>query len=279
MVIKTPFGLPSPLPCRTCLTVSFDLPSIIKTVAPENTLTEIPEHLLKRSKKARGDKSDAPADTAADSKVVETPAAAAPTPAAPVEEAPPAPVAPYVAAANARKKIPWWAASALILLPLWAFAYVGTLERPPEESHGVLAEGELIYGARCASCHGATGSGGVGPAFDSGDLVTVFPDVADQIDWIVKGSDGYGSGNAYGEGRTVNGGMPGWGDVLTAEELLGVTLYERGVLGGSAKAVALAEAIDHAVAGGTIDLPEHFDPASSTVEELHELLAPLASDH
>ncbi len=242
-------------------------------------MTEIPEHLLKRSKKARGDKSDAPADAPADSQAAETPAAAAPTPDAPVEDAPPAPVAPYVATANARKKIPWWAASALILLPLWAFAYVGTLERPPEESYGVLAEGELIYAARCASCHGATGAGGVGPGFTTGDLVTVFPKVSEQVNWIIKGSDGFGLGNAYGEGRIVNGGMPGWGDVLTAKELLGVSLCERGVLGGSTEAIAMAEAIDHAIEGGTIAFPEYFDPTAVTVEELRELLAPLAGDH
>ena len=242
-------------------------------------MTEIPEHLLKRSKKARGDKSDAPTDAPADSQAAETPAAAAPTPDAPVEDAPPAPVAPYVATANARKKIPWWAASALILLPLWAFAYVGTLERPSEAAAGMLSDGAHLYDARCAACHGASGGGGVGPAFDGGDLVTVFPDVAVNVVWVIKGSDGYGSGNAYGEGRTVNGGMPGWGDALTAREILAVVLYERASLGGSMDDADLAEALDHALADGSLVLPEHFDPATVTSEELHDLLAPFIGGH
>ena len=126
-------------------------------------MTEIPEHLLKRAAAARAAKSgeappaDTPAEATAATTPAEAPVVAAP---APVVEAVPEPVAPYVAAHHARRKVPWWAASALLLLPLWAFTYVGTLERPPQESTGVLAEGDHVYGARCASCHGATGDGG-----------------------------------------------------------------------------------------------------------------------
>ena len=129
-------------------------------------MTEIPEHLLKRAAAARAAKSgeappaDTPAEATAATTPAEAPVVAAP---APVVEAVPEPVAPYVAAHHARRKVPWWAASALLLLPLWAFTYVGTLERPPQESTGVLAEGANFvdttgasYGSQPASGSNAT---------------------------------------------------------------------------------------------------------------------------
>ena len=141
--------------------------------APEAALTEIPEHLLKRAAAARAAKSgeappaDTPAEATAATTPAEAPVVAAP---APVVVAAPEPVAPYIAAHHARPKVPWWAASALLLLPLWAFTYVGTLERPPQEATGVLAEGAHVYEARCASCHGATGAGGSGHALADGEV-------------------------------------------------------------------------------------------------------------
>ncbi len=247
----------------------------------EATLTEIPEHLLKRSKAARGEKADSPEPAKeepaakAESEVVETKSEA------PQVEAPPEPEASYVSSANKRKKIPWWAASTLIFLPLWAYVYVGTLERPPEETEGILAVGEHIYSARCASCHGANGGGGSGPALNDGELLAVFPSVESQLDWVIKGSDRYGVGNPYGDpsiGRVVGGGMPGWGDVLTAEELIGVVIYERSHHAGSEEDTVLAEAIEHALEDGSLVLPEYFDPMSTTIEDLESLMSPVA-DH
>ena len=247
-------------------------------------MTEIPEHLLKRAAAARAAKSgeappaDTPAEATAATSPTEAPVVAAP---APVVEAVPEPVAPYVAAHHARRKVPWWAASALLLLPLWAFTYVGTLERPPQESTGVLAEGDHVYGARCASCHGATGGGGSGHALADGEVLVTFPSIADHVVWVVQGSEAVGLGNAYGDpgrGRTVAGGMPGWGDVLTKEELLGAVLHERARLSGSDDDGALAEAIDAAVHGGTLDLGGHFDPVTITAQEIDDLLASASGD-
>ena len=53
-------------------------------------------------------------------------------------------VTPEVRSANARKKIPWWAAPVLLFLPLWSFLYVQTLSKPNVRAHGVLAEGDLL---------------------------------------------------------------------------------------------------------------------------------------
>jgi mono/diheme cytochrome c family protein len=58
-------------------------------------------------------------------------------------------------------------------------------------------DGEALYGDNCAACHGATGTGGIGPnltAEDNKDNI---------IDAIANGKDG----------------MPGFSDDLTADEI------------------------------------------------------------
>jgi len=243
-------------------------------------LTEIPEHLLKRSRQARGSTANEPADKAADPTPATGAASAPPTaetPSAPEPAEPPAaPVAPYNAAANDRGKIPWWAASALILLPIWAITYVGTLERPPESgSAGLLADGTHVYEAHCAACHGAGGEGGAGPAMTDGEVLATFPTAAEHIVWVASGSTGVGLGNPYGNdaaGRVVAGGMPGFADALTTEELIGVVLYERAHLSHSEFDEGLADAMDEAIHSGDLDLEGHLNPETVTVDEVLDLL-------
>ena len=104
-------------------------------------MTEIPEHLLRRSRERRealglstGEEGAAtpppstPAAAATPSTEVAPAAAAtpapAPAPAAPAVVAPPPkPPPPYVEAALRRKRIPYWAIPVVALLPLWAFIY------------------------------------------------------------------------------------------------------------------------------------------------------------
>lgn len=201
-------------------------------------MTEIPEHLLKRSKERRaaigGD--DAPADEApaaatpatADAPAAAPVAAAAATP-APVEEAPkPKPVRPEVAAAQRRKKIPFWAMPVLVGLPVWAYAYTGTLEPPPADASTPFALGEAVYGG-CAACHGAGGGGGVGPALDA--VLEVFPDYRDHAMWVKLGSTGWPADTYGATDKPVNGGMPAH-ESLTDAELAQVILYERAAFGG-----------------------------------------------
>lgn len=87
-------------------------------------MTEVPEHLLKRSKDRRtsldGGTPAADAAPAAESAPVEkATASAAAAPAAVVPAAVPEPVPPYVEAAIKRKKIPIWA------IPVLAFLLCG----------------------------------------------------------------------------------------------------------------------------------------------------------
>lgn len=213
------------------------------------SVTEIPEHLLKRSKAAKAAKSGEapPADAAeATSSAVEPAAAATPAPAAaPVPdvvaepEPEPAKVAPYVEKYEARKKMPFWIIPVLLTLPVWAAMYVGTLERVPQGLTGLLGEGEHLYvESGCAGCHGAEGGGGIGPAFSDGEVHVSFTAIEDQMLWVLQGSAVVGTGNTYTSAdsarpRAVSGGaqMPGYSagnsSELDMEQLLAVVLYER----------------------------------------------------
>src|SRR4051794_4759270 len=103
-------------------------------------MTEVPEHLLARSRARReaaglatpseGGATPAPS---ASSEVEPVAAAATPAPATPPPPPPPPkPDPPYIQAYKNRKKIPFWAMPALVALPLWGLVYANTLETPPK---------------------------------------------------------------------------------------------------------------------------------------------------
>ena len=226
-------------------------------------MTEIPEHLLKRSRERRsaigkGDDAGAsdeatsstpattasatPATTAAAAAPATTgpaPRTAAPAPAAPP---PPKPDPVYVAAAKKRKKIPFWAMATLSLMPVWAFMYVRAVTESPEVVEGPLGLGAEVYG-NCASCHGAAGGGGVGYAFEGQSVLQTFPNIEDQIRYVYYGTEGYNAAGVdiYGNpdregGPHVTGGlgvMPAFGGQLTQYEIIGVVCHERYALGGA----------------------------------------------
>lgn len=215
-------------------------------------MTEVPEHLLRRSQERRaamglgpepGDAGDAaPAsESAASSTEVEAssaappaPAGAAPLPVPPKDPDPPAaPPAPYVEAAERRKRIPIWALPVLASLPVWAFLYAGTLEPKTSAASDPVTAGADIYAARCASCHGATGGGGVGPQLSDGAVLETFAEPADMVEWVAGGSEAFLEAGVYGDDdKPVNGGMPAFGGVLTPEELAAVVAHERVTLSG-----------------------------------------------
>jgi len=225
-------------------------------------VTEIPEHLLKRSQERRaamggggagdagagdgGDAAGAPAS--APSTAVTPAAAAAPAAAAPateIEPAAPAPVPPYVEAALKRKRVPLWALPVLAFLPVWAFIYAATLEPPSLGESDPLSFGAAVYASNCASCHGATGGGGVGPAVSGGAVLNAFASAEDQIEWIQLGSQGFQDAgrDTYGDNATpINGGMPGWTETLTPEEINAVVYFERSGLSDEAPNEVLIDA-------------------------------------
>jgi len=212
-------------------------------------LTEVPEHLLERSRQARarltGEGGDAPAAAASDDtgdatpSVVEESTAPAAVEIEPVE-VPPEPVPPYVQAAENRPKIPIWVVPVLLVLPIWGFFYAGTLERAAETG-GLVAEGTEVYeGQGCAGCHGGAGGGGTGRPLNNGEVVATFPDPLGQIWWTVHGSPS--AGTPYGDPAREGGqrtslswtgvAMAGFGEALSAEEVVAVVHHERSALGG-----------------------------------------------
>ena len=225
-------------------------------------MTEVPEHLLKRSLDRRaalglggdggGDGGDvtpaasAPADEPTPGAAVApaTATAAAPVAAAtPATSPEPEPVPPYVQAALTRKKIPVWVMPVLAALPVWAIIYIAGLSPASNGQPTQLELGSNIFAAQCATCHGAAGGGGVGRPLVDGDLAATFPDIVGQLEFVHQGSANTGAeGTPYGdparEGgqhlvQSYNGNlMPAFGESLTGAELLAVIRYEREVISG-----------------------------------------------
>ena len=81
-------------------------------------------------------------------------------------------------------------------------------------SDPVLALGQQIYKANCASCHGQRGGGGIGPKL-AGLVAERYPNIADQEAVIANG----------------RGSMPKFGSRLSAEEINAVVRYTRELLG------------------------------------------------
>ncbi len=135
---------------------------------------------------------------------------------------------------------------ALSLLPIWIFLYVRSLTVETEEAAGPLGEGAEVYTA-CASCHGATGGGGVGRPFAGGEVLATFPHIEDQLRFVYWGTAEYNLagvadyGNPEREGGPHLTGsfgvMPQQGSVaggdLTDAEILAVVCHERYTLGGA----------------------------------------------
>ena len=99
---------------------------------------------------------------------------------------------------------------------------------------------------QCAACHGAGGAGtAAGPPFTDGEVLRTFPEGAceEHVEWVRVGTLGWPE-DTYGEPNKPVGGfavMPGFGGVLSEEELRSVVLYERVRFGGEDLQVALAD--------------------------------------
>jgi len=209
-------------------------------------VTEIPEHLLKRSRERRsaiggGDGDDASGSAPAKVAPVATAAAASSAPAR-VDARPPVvvPVLPpdpaYVRTSKERKKIPFWAMLPLSILPVWVFMYVRSVQDQSVAVAGPRATGEEAYGS-CAGCHGGAGQGGSGRALNGGEVLETFPAIEDQMRWIAFATDKYkaagieiyGNPDREGGARATGsfGVMPGWQPELTDAEILAVVCYVR----------------------------------------------------
>lgn len=217
-------------------------------------MTEIPEHLLKRSRDRKAGGASEASVPATTTPATPAPAAAATPAPAPKVEVKPDP--PYVAAAKSRQRIPYWAMGTLALMPIFMFMYVRGLQPQEAEASGPIAIGLENYGS-CASCHGGDGGGGAGRVLNNGESLKTFPHIEDMLNWIYAGTEAFEAAGvaSYGdpdrEGgahapRSYNGSaMPAqgakYGGALTEYEILGLTCYIRYELSGADESGEWAE--------------------------------------
>jgi cytochrome c553 len=215
-------------------------------------VTEIPEHLLKRSRDRRAGGSGDAAPAASGETSPAVPASAAPAKASAPKPAP-APKAakvdsPVVAAAKDRRKIPFWAMATLSLLPVWAFLYFLAIKPTEKAVEGPIAKGIEVWGG-CAGCHGAAGQGGAGRVLNQGESLKTFPHIEDMLNFVYTGSQAYASAGikVYGDPDREGGAhaplsyngnpMPQQGEKygggLTEYEILGVVCHIRYDLAGA----------------------------------------------
>jgi mono/diheme cytochrome c family protein len=213
-------------------------------------VTEIPEHLLKRAQARRaalgggGDAADA-ASPAPEAAAGAAPAAASAAPAKAKAAAPlptlaeePAKVKldiPVVAAAKARKKVPFWIAPILLLLPIWGMVYDNSMTPAPKAETDPLVIGAEVFAKDCSGCHGTDGSGTAGGAqLNGGHAIATFADPLAMVHWVSYGyADGARDNGTYGETtirQKIAGTMPAWHGTLSNEEIASVVIYIRSTL-------------------------------------------------
>lgn len=173
----------------------------------------------------------------------------------------------FLAAARRRKKVPLWVVPIFPALLVWGIIYLNGVTNPPQEAATPDSLGAELYSAQCASCHGATGGGGTGPAFAGGDLLKVFPDWKQQVLWVNAGTSGWTEATGettFGETKKpVDPGklMPGFGPLgnqnsLSCQDILMVVRYEREVLAGADADEELNALADQIAAGESPTIPE-----------------------
>ena len=99
-------------------------------------------------------------------------------------------------------------------------------------------EGETLFKTNCARCHTngwsygepeEMGGGAFGPSLVGGATLRQFPDKTLMHEFITNGSE-YGKPyGTRGQGGNEGGGMPGFGSVLTKEQIDSIIEYERGL--------------------------------------------------
>lgn len=123
-------------------------------------------------------------------------------------------------------------------------ANIASFEAAQSSGGSGFEAGEWLFGQQCARCHtagwsqtqlgddsvkieiGEPGGGRFGPRLTQEGLARQFLLPEDQEDFIAKGSNRNAS---YGEGGNGSGRMPGFGDILTAEQISAIVAYERGL--------------------------------------------------
>lgn len=161
--------------------------------------------------------------------------------------------------------LPRWMTAAFVVIPFVAILYALSVPNGPDcgnsgrldidpvtgvavncdgseygsEDLDFFSQGQEIYEANCAACHGSTGGGGVGPALAGGEVVSTFSACTTHVEWVTVGSAGWPDATYGDTGKPVAGGMPGFAEILDSEEeIRAVVLYERVRFGDEDRAVS-----------------------------------------
>ncbi len=246
-------------------------PAAEPAAAADSGTGQLPEALVRRSAAARAKREGRPLDEVlvemglspegeAAAPAAEEAAAAAPTtttaPAVaeeePVTEEPVLEDEPQPVFAG----FPRWLAASFIIVPMIALLYAGLSPNGPDcgtsgqlainpvtgeaqacggDASPFFSRGQAIYNAQCASCHGAGGGGGVGPAMAGGAVLQTFSACTDHVAWVTLGSSNWPDAT-YGDNAKPVGGtgvlMQGYEGILSPEDIAAVSLYERVQFGG-----------------------------------------------
>jgi mono/diheme cytochrome c family protein len=106
------------------------------------------------------------------------------------------------------------------------------------ESDGTSVTGETLFKTNCARCHTkgwsygepeVMGGGAFGPNLTGGETVRQFPDIETMVDFITNGSEYAKPYGTRGVGGDEGGGMPGFGAILTKDQIKSIIDYERGL--------------------------------------------------
>ena len=149
---------------------------------------------------------------------------------------------------------PWWMYAIIIATLAFGFFYMGrylgeisdqphvlfTTPAPTDvepEELDLMAEGRRVYTRLCQSCHQQDGAGvqGAFPPLGGSDWVVGIPERPVYI--VLQGFQG----EIVREGVTYNAAMPGFGRLLSDEEVASVVTYIRNSFGNEAPEVAPEE--------------------------------------
>lgn len=120
-------------------------------------------------------------------------------------------------------------------------AYLETIQLTPEEARKATmdqfgTDGAKLFDGLCARCHtqgwaigepAVTGGGAFGPSLRDGSTVRQFPDPNLHNEFIADGAEYAKPYGLRGVGGNEGGGMPGFGQVLTKEQIAAIVEYER----------------------------------------------------
>ena len=111
------------------------------------------------------------------------------------------------------------------------------------------------------------GDGALGPNLRGGDSVNRFPVVEDQFDFIFDGSD---FEVPYGNQGLGTGRMPGFGLLLSADQIHAIVNYERGIDADTRTGATVGDTTGTSAQDTSEDLPADTTKAENEQQQIDE---------